>query len=215
MLAVDPFQGDVTARFKSIHFIVDAISAFLCDRVDMGAMGIDLLITSSQKAMGLAPGLSVVILSPRALEAAAAIKPRCHYFAFSRYLSDGKRGQTPFTPAVGTILQLRARLDRIVGQGAAVQVARCGALAKRFRGVIAGLPFRLFPDRPSNALTALNPTDGVSAYEVYSRLRREHRLVVTPNGGKLRDSVFRVGHMGNLDEADMDEVARALGEVSR
>ena len=206
--------GQACAR-SGILFVVDAISAFLCDRIDMGAMGIDVLILASQKALALAPGLSILVLSPRALERAAKARPGSHYFGLGRYLLDGLRGQTPFTPAVGTILQMRARLDVVVPLGAEALVRRAGTLARHFRESIGGLPFGLFADRPSNALSALCPQDGRSAYSIYQRLKDEYDLVVTPNGGALRDRVFRVGHMGNMTEAKLDLVAAALREVAR
>ena len=196
-------------------FVVDAISAFLCDKIHMQEMGIDVLILASQKALALAPGLAVLVLSPRALERAEKARPGSHYFGLSRYLKDGLRGQTPFTPAVGTILQLRSRLDAIVPLGAEALVRRANALARHFRESIEGLPFDLFADRPSNALSALSPRGGRPAFAVYERLKTEYGLVVTPNGGALRDRVFRVGHMGNMTEAKLDTVASALREVAR
>jgi aspartate aminotransferase-like enzyme len=98
--------------------------------------------------------------------------------------------------------------------GADACVARCASLASHFRQGLSGLPFRLFPTRPSNALTALCPTDGKSAFEIFQELRRSFGLVVTPNGGALRDRVFRVGHMGNLSEKDLDALTEALGRIS-
>ncbi|MDP3178893.1 MAG: hypothetical protein Q8M76_13385, partial [Spirochaetaceae bacterium] len=128
---------------------------------------------------------------------------------------DGERGQTPFTPAVGVVLQLRERLASVSAVGAPALVARSAALARGFRDSISGLPFAIFPENPSNALTALTPTDGRSAYDIYLRLKSEYGLFVTPNGGALRDRVFRVGHMGNLSPGQLAELSRALGEVSR
>ncbi len=195
--------------------IVDAISAFLCDYLHMEGMGIDLLIASSQKALGLPPGLSILVLAPRALERATEMRPRSHYFGLKKYLDDAERGQTPFTPAVGVVLQLSERLDSIrKAGGIGASVRRSAELAAYFRSSIVGLPYAVFPDHPSNALTALTPTDGVSAYEVYRRLSESHGLVVTPNGGRLKDRVFRVGHMGNLDETKLGALARAMKEVS-
>lgn len=202
-------------RRSGTYFIVDAISAFLCDPIDMAQTGIDLLLTSSQKALALAPGLSIVLLAPRAIEAVKGRKVRSHYFAFSRYLSDAERGQTPFTPAVGVILQLHERLTAIRAIGAAALTRRCAQLAMRFRASIEDLPFAVFPESPSSALTALTPTNGVSACAVYAALKDRFGLVVTPNGGKLKDRVFRVGHMGNLSPSDLDVLAIALKELSR
>jgi len=196
-------------------FIVDAISAFLCDTLDMERMNIDALIFSSQKALGLPPGLSMVLLSPRLVAELPGRKPRTHYLGLARHLVNMERGQTPFTPAVGVILQLHERLKTVQAIGAAACVARCAALAAHFRSSVEGLPVRQFAARPSNALTALCPTDGRSAYEIFLELKKRFGLVVTPNGGPLRDRVFRVGHMGNLTERDLDELASALGSVLR
>jgi len=201
-------------RRSGTMLVVDAISAFLCDHIDMEEMGIDLLITSSQKALGLPPGLSLMVLAPRALERAMESRPRSHYFGLRKYLEDAERGQTPFTPAVGIILQLSERLDSVKRTGVGALVARAAELAGFFRSSIEGLPFAIFPDRPSNALTALTPTNGASAYEIYRRLDESYGLVVTPNGGSLRDKVFRVGHMGNLDESKLGALARAMKEAS-
>jgi aspartate aminotransferase-like enzyme len=202
-------------RRGGTFFIVDAISSFLCDPISMAGMGIDILLTSSQKALALAPGLSILVLGPHALQNVKKRRIRSHYFAFSRYLADARRGQTPFTPAVGVILQLHERLDSIRAVGVAELTRRTAALATRFRASILGLPFRIFSNSPSNALTALAPTNGVSAYEVYLELKSRFGLVVTPNGGKLKNVVFRVGHMGNLRESDIDVITSALQEISK
>jgi aspartate aminotransferase-like enzyme len=206
--------GDLCRR-AGILFIVDAISCFLCDPIDMKAMGIDALILSSQKALALPPGLAMILMSPHYLAAVEGRKSPVYYLDLNRHLKDMDRGQTPFTPAVGIILQLRERLAELALSGVEASVARCASLASRFRSSISTLPFRLFPSHPSNALTALSPTDGRSAYEVYLELKERHGLIVTPNGGALRDKLFRVGHMGNLSEDDLDELAGELGSLSR
>ena len=201
-------------KTNGLLFIVDAISAFLCDTISMKSMNIDVLITSSQKALALAPGLSIIVLAPSALQSVSQIKVRSHYFGLAKYLTDGTRGQTPFTPAVGIILQLHRRLQDIALMGTAKMVERAAKLAEYFRESLAGSPYTLFPQHPSNALTALCPKGGVSAYDVYTKLKEDYGLVVTPNGGALRDRVFRVGHMGNLTVEDLDALAKALRKVA-
>jgi aspartate aminotransferase-like enzyme len=140
---------------------------------------------------------------------------KSYYFGLHRYLEDGARGQTPFTPAVGIILQLHQRLKTIKEAGVAQIIRNTALLAQHFRASIQGLPFRMFAESPSNALTALSPTNGKSAYDIFSALNTRFNLVVTPNGGQLRDRVFRVGHMGNITESDLKMVTCALREISR
>jgi aspartate aminotransferase-like enzyme len=209
-----PRIGEICKR-AGLLFIVDGISAFLCDPLHMELMNIDALIISSQKALALPPGLSMVLLSPRLVAALNERKPKAYYLDLKRHLLDMERGQTPFTPAVGIILQLHERLDSLKRIGADACIKRCADLAAHFRRSISGLPFRIFPSRPSNALTALSPTNGRSAYDIFLELEKGYGLVVTPNGGSLRDRVFRVGHMGNLSESNLDELATALGSISK
>jgi len=181
----------------------------------MGDMSIDALIVSSQKALALPPGLSMIVMGPRLVSLLEHSRPRAHYLGLHRHLTDMQRGQTPFTPAVGIILQLFQRVQSLREIGAEASVQRVAMLAKHFRKGLGGLPLRVFPENPSNALTALSPQNGESAYEIYLRLKKEHGLVVTPNGGALHDSVFRVGHMGNLAEPDLDRVLSALLKVMK
>jgi aspartate aminotransferase-like enzyme len=140
-----PGLGQI-CRDNGLYFVVDAISAFLCDPLSMRSMGIDILITSSQKALALAPGLSVITLSPRAVERIESANVRSHYFGLKKYLVDGVRGQAPFTPAVGIILQLHERLCGLEKLGVEHCIQHSAALAAHFRQSIQGLPYRQFPE---------------------------------------------------------------------
>ena len=100
-------------RKNNLLLIVDNISSFLCDEFDMAALGADVMITGSQKALACPPGVSIIVLSPRALERVSRNDPKCMYFDLKDALKDQERGQTPFTPAVGTWLQIHARLTEI------------------------------------------------------------------------------------------------------
>ena len=105
--------ADFCAR-EDAFFIVDAVSAFLTDAVPMDELGIDVLITGSQKALAVPPGVSVVALAPRGLDRVAASDVRCMNFNLADALKNGERGQTPFTPAVGILLQVNPRLRDLV-----------------------------------------------------------------------------------------------------
>ncbi len=211
----DLYRLGNACRASGTLFIVDAISCFLCDPIDMEAMGIDTLLTSSQKGLALAPGLSILLLGSRSIERTARRKANGYYFDLARYLADGARGQTPFTPAVTVILQLCERLRSIQKKGVASMTMRCSQLAQHFRASIGDLPLRMFPDSPSNALTALSPVNNLSAYAIYCELKSRFGLVVTPSGGELRDTLIRVGHMGNIAESDLDALACALKEITQ
>ena len=182
---------------NSAVFVVDAISSFLADPIDMTELGIDALIFSSQKSLALAPGLSVVLLSAAMYENRVQGKrPKSMYLDFNSHIENGKRGQTPFTPAVRLIYELQDMLHYIDEIGLENRLAHMKEVAADFRAMLAGTGLRL-PEYPlSNAVTPLYFPDG-NAYEVYETLKRDYDVFVTPNGGDLAKTVIRVGHLGN------------------
>ncbi len=196
--------------------IVDNISSFLCDEFNMAEVGADVMITGSQKALACPPGVSIIVLSPRALERVAKNDPKCMYFDLKDALANQTRGQTPFTPAVGTLLQINARLREIdAAGGVATEVQKAKAMSEYFRSRIADLPVEIVSESLSNAVTPLHPTNGMSAYDIFLKLKDEHGIWICPNGGELKDRIFRVGHMGCLDTVDYDKLIVALKEVMR
>ena len=205
--------GDFCRR-NGIFLIVDAISSFLADEFDMSSCGADVMITGSQKALACPPGASVVVLSPRALERVERIESGVMYFDFASALNNGERGQTPFTPAVGILLQINARLRQIERDGGvSSQVEKTAALASYFRTKIDGLPLEMFSDSMSNACTAIHPIN-VSARDIFLTLKGEYGIWVCPNGGSMADTVFRVGHIGELSFADFDVLVDALTDMN-
>lgn len=207
-----PMLSDFCQR-NQMTLVVDAISSFAADKIDMAASCIDALIVSSQKALALAPGISLVLLSPRMLEERVArITSPTLYFDFADYLVNGTRGQTPFTPAVGIVYELLERLRRIDASGGIdTEVARTCTLARDFRGRIAELNVGAPSFPMSNALTRVILPKPVAG-ETVSALAEEG-LFVNPCGGALGERCFRVAHIGDLSEKDNAQLVIALGEV--
>ena len=201
---------------NGLMLIVDNISSFLADEFNMEELGADVMIAGSQKALACPPGVSVIVLSPRALERVTKNDPKCMYFDLKDALKNQERGQTPFTPAVGTLLQINARLKEIKANGGVVnEVAKVKSLAEDFRGRIKDLPLKVVSECMSNAVTPLSPTNGMAAYDIFLKLKNEYGIWICPNGGELKDKVFRVGHIGALTEADNDKLFAALTEVMK
>lgn len=212
------YDGALLADFcknEGLLFIVDAISSFLADPFDMKALGADVMIAGSQKALACPPGVSALVLSPRAVERISEAKPHCMYLDLRRALSDGERGQTPFTPAVGILRQLNARLRGIAASGGASScIAHTADIARDFREKIKDLPLSITSSSLSNAVTPLSPANA-NAYDVFLTLKDEYSIWVCPNGGDLRDTVFRVGHIGALTTDDNTVLTEALRDLSR
>ena len=187
-------------RRNQLILAVDAVSSFLADPFWMGKWGVDLVLTGSQKALALPPGLSILVLGARAIARVQETAVRSMYFDLRDYLKNGERGQTPFTPAVGVLLQLHKRLTMIEEKG---------------------LPFEIVSNSLSAALTPLHPTgvdkEGktVSAHRIFEILKDEYGIWICPNGGALADTVFRVGHIGALTSEDNDSLIAAWKDMQR
>lgn len=198
---------------NELFLIVDAISSFLADEINMEELGIDVLITGSQKALACPPGISLIVLSEKALQRVENVETKCMYLDLKDALKNAERGQTPFTPAVGILLQINARLKDIENNGGVEsETNKIANIANDFRNKIKDLPFEIVSESLSNAVTPLRPTTA-SAYDIFLTLKDEYNIWVCPNGGSLKDVLFRVGHIGDLTIEDNDELIEALKDM--
>ena len=200
---------------NDIFLIVDSISSFLCDPFNMKRLGVDLVITGSQKALAIAPGISIICVNSKAITKINNSKVKSYYLNLKSYLTNGERGQTPFTPAVGTILELNKRLHIIENNGGVdAEIERISHLAKYFREKIKELPFELFADKMSNAVTALElKNKNISAHKLFETIKNEYNVFVCPNGGEYKDKVFRVGHIGHIQLEDIDKLIEIIKDL--
>ena len=200
---------------NNLFLVVDAISSFLADPFNMQQLHAQVMITGSQKALACPPGVSIIVLSPEAVKRVQNNRVRSMYFDLKDALKNGERGQTPFTPAVAVIRQIHARLKEIQANGGVeAEIARTASLAQDFRRKIASLPFELFTATPSNAVTSLHPFN-VSAHQIFLTLKDEYNIWICPNGGDLKDCVFRVGHIGYLTSDDNTTLVNAFKDLQR
>ena len=205
------YLGEFCQR-NNMLFIVDAVSAYLADPINMEKQNIDAILTASQKALALAPGVALVALSSKAIDRLGR-GPRAYYFDFKDYIGNQRRGQPPFTSAVGTMLALHQRLECIDRQGIDVVNAEHAERAAHFRDLIKDLPLGL-PEIPlSNSCTPIL-FPGENATAVYDALREKYDITLTPSGGDWKDKQLRVGHLGNLTLGDYDDLVLKLrGEL--
>ena len=198
---------------NNLFLIVDCISTFLADPFDMAGLGADIMITGSQKALACPPGISVMALSPKALARIESVKCKCQYLDLKIALKNAERGQTPWTPAVSILRQINVRLKEIDANGGVeAEIARTASLANYFRDRLKGLPFEIISESLSNAVTPLHPTTA-SAYDIFLKIKDEYGMWICPNGGDMKDSVFRVGHIGALTTADYDKLITAFKDL--
>lgn len=200
---------------NNLFLIVDCISTFLADPFHMAELGADIMITGSQKALACPPGISVMVLSPKALKRVEETKCKCQYLDLKLALKNAERGQTPWTPAVGILRQIHTRLKEIEANGGVeAEIARTAALANYFRDQIKDLPFEIVSESLSNAVTPLHPTTA-SAYDIFLKIKDEYGMWICPNGGDMKDTIFRVGHIGYLTNADYDKLIDAFKDLQK
>lgn len=194
-------------------FAVDAISAFLCDEIDMKKQNIDILLISSNKGLALPPGLAMIILSPNALR---RLKGSANlYFDFRNYLLDMKRGQTPFTPAVTILHQLNKRLKDLAAQKMSDILKQKAFLAKYLRKNLQSLPLEPFVEEQSNAMSAFLLTDKTKASQMIYEIEKKYGVVLRNSGGALKDTMFRVSNMGEISKQDIDRLIFVLKDFYR
>ena len=202
-------------RRNHAFLIVDAISAFMADRFSMQESHADIMITGSQKALACPPGISVLVLSENACKRISERDAHCLYLNLKIALKDGERGQTPFTPAVGILRQINARLKSIAASGGIeAENERIGALAADFRERIRSMPFEILTSSLSNAVTPLCPLTNTPE-QIIRVLKDEYHIWVCPNGGELSKKVFRVGHIGALTVSDNQTLINALCDMQQ
>lgn len=211
------YDMDLVADFcrrNHLFLVADAISTFLADPFFMEKWGIQAAIVSSQKALALPAGMSFVAVDTEAQKRIQNRQLSQMYFNFKDYLDNGKRGQTPFTPAVTVLYQLNQRLKRLLDCGVENECRRTADLASKFRKGIQGLPLKISSERCSNALTPLQLCGRKTAGELVETLKEKYRIYVNPCSGPEREDHIRVGHIGAVREEQMHELIRIFHELN-
>lgn len=191
--------------------VVDGVSSVGSIPLKTDEWGCDVVISGSQKGWMAPPGLAMLAISPRAWEAVEACKCPRYYFDLRQARKYAATGQTPWTPAVGVFYALRAGLELILQEGLENVYARHRRVAQHCRDGARELGFELFPDPAyaSNTVTCLKVPAGVDGAALPGRMRAQG-VEIAGGQGKLKGQIIRVGHLGYVHEADIDDVLRAL-----
>lgn len=192
--------------------LVDAVSSFGGTRIPVDEWGIDLLLTSSQKALALPPGLSFCSASDRVLERAKQVKGRGWYFDFLNLEKSLKKNTTPATPAISLMRALSVQLDRIFAEGVEQRYARHARLAQRTRAWAQEQGFALMAEEGyrSPTVTTVTNTRQIDV-EALNAYLAEEQMEISNGYGIYKDKAFRIAHMGEVNDADLDRLFGAIG----
>ena len=201
---------------NNLFLVVDAVSSFLADDLNMVKHGVDVVITGSQKALACPPGIAIIVLSNNAIKRVEENTCKSMYFDLKDMLINGIRGQTPYTPAITVILQLNARLNQIKDDGGIeVELKRVADLANDFREKIKEFPFEVKCPCLSNAVTTVHAKEKIDV-NIVEILKNEYDIWVSTARDDLSSTMlFRVGHMGDLSTEDNDKLIDALRDMQK
>jgi aspartate aminotransferase-like enzyme len=206
------------ATGEEILLLVDGVSSVGGAPVETDAWGLDWILTGSQKALALPPGLAFGSASERMLARAATLSGRGQYFDLLEFDRHWQRHQTPNTPALTLFLALLAQLERIGAEGFEARLRRHAAMAARCwewtetagRGF--GLSLFVPAGVRSPTVTAIRTTAELPGTEVAARLKRRG-FTIGSGYGQLKDATFRIGHMGDHTLDGLNRLLRELEEV--
>jgi aspartate aminotransferase-like enzyme len=192
----------VVREFPDVISIVDTVSSFSALPIKKDELGIDVLITGSQKALALPPGLSLLSVSKRALDRASKTPGRGYYFDFVEFQKNHEAGMTPSTPVIPLIYALKSKLEDIKAEGVENRYARHARLNQAVRDHIFAKGFKLFPKEGYGSVTlnCFANTQNIDLPALNKTLKSKHHLVIDGGYGKLKGKTFRISNMG--DETD-------------
>jgi aspartate aminotransferase-like enzyme len=203
-------------KYPEVMFIVDAVSSLSAIKLDFDALGIDVLLAGTQKALALPPGLTVFACSPAALAKAATINDRGYYFDFTEFQKNAAQSMTPSTPSIGHVFALASKLEDIHREGLEARYARHLKLAQMTRDWAARNGFTLFPEPGFESVTLTCVNNGARAggrvVEVarFQKLVKDQGFLIDGGYGKIKGTTFRLSSMGDETEATMQQLYAAL-----
>lgn len=192
--------------------VVDAISSLGAVPLETDAWGIDVVVTGSQKALMCPPGLGFVSISERARQRARSADLPRFYWDWERALAQAEKDNTPFTPAVSTIVALDVALGLLLEEGLEHAFARHVALGRACRAAVRALGLELYSpddDRAAVLTAALTPP-GVDAIELRLALRDRHGITIAGGHGDIVGRLFRLGHIGHVGIDEVEIVVTAI-----
>jgi len=195
-----------------IVILVDAVSSAGGVEIQSAAWGLDVVVTSSQKCFALPPGLAFAAVSDRALERARSISHRGWYFDFlllERYIT---QNTTPATPAISLLFALEAQLQRMTAEGLESRFARHARMAALAQAWAAER-FALFAAEGfrSKTVTAIHNTRQIDIPALNAHLSA-HGMAIANGYGPLKGKTFRIGHMGEIQPADLETLFAHIDE---
>lgn len=205
--------AEIMKNYPDTLFLVDAVSIYSGAKIPVDEWGIDVCLTSTQKAFALPPGMAFGAVSPAVLERAKEVKNRGYYFDVLQLDKYYQRNNTPATPPISLMYAADRQLDRMLAEGLEARFARHAQMAEMTRDWVQRAGFELFSEEGYHSPTVTNVKNnreidvaGLNAF------LRERGMVISNGYGKLKGKAFRIAHMGDTQPADLEALFAAIDE---
>jgi aspartate aminotransferase-like enzyme len=203
--------AEIVKKYEETALIVDAITGIGVFNLPMDAWGIDVLISGSQKALMLPPGLAFAALSDKAWKFVERSTLPKFYFDFKKELKSALKNQNSFTPAISLFVGLRESLNLIRKEGLEKVFQRHEILAEATRAAVRALNLELYaPDSSSNALTAVKVPEGIQGGKLKDLFFEKFGITVAGGQDQAKGKIIRIAHLGYYERLDMVMVISAL-----
>ena len=210
---IEEIAAAVRAVSPTTLVLVDAVSSFAGADIRFDEWDLDLCLTSSQKALAAPPGLAFCAVSDRLLTYAQAVQGRGWYFDFVTLEKSLKKNTTPATPAISLMRALGCQLAIIQAEGAEARYARHQRLAQRMQVWASAQGFELMAETGyrSPTVTTVTNTRGISVHALNQFLATRN-MEISNGYGIYKDKAFRIAHMGEVTEVDLERLLAAIEE---
>jgi aspartate aminotransferase-like enzyme len=199
---------DIEALGKAVKdsaavLVVDAISGLGAIDLKTDAWGCDVVVSGSQKGLMLPPGLGFISVSPKAWKLIEAAKSPSYYFDLGKAKKALDKTDTPFTPAITLIVALNEALKMMRQDGLENIFARHKKMAEATRKAVGALGLELFAHPSSDVVTAVKVPEGLDGEKLVKTMRDSYGITIAGGQDELKGKVFRIAHMGFIEEFDI------------
>jgi aspartate aminotransferase-like enzyme len=205
----------VLAKYPDVLSVIDTVSSFSVVPIPKDEWGIDVILTGSQKALALPPGLALFTVSERAFNRAKSIEGRGYYFDFIEFLKNHEKGMTPSTPVIPLIHGLLYTLEQIFEEGVSERHQRHDKLNQIVHDWVKSNGFELLPQKQfaSKSLTCVKNNLGIDVAGFVKALRQEKKLSIDGGYGKIKGKTFRVSNMGNESQETIEHLLSEMDDL--
>ena len=186
-------------RSQNRLYVADAVSGLAVSPMNMDAWNIDAVVVGSQKGLMVSPGLGVVAVGSRAWEKSQRAKTPRFYFDWQKL-----KGTVPFTPALSLLFELDGSLEFIHAQGLEGIFSRRRQVADRIRDLVRRSGMEVYALKPGNGITGVIPPKGFDMAALRRRLENDFGIQIAGGLGKVKDTIFRIGHVGHVTDEELD-----------